>query len=337
MNIKKLKIKKSILDVNLIFYNFLKKITQSHLTDNQINGLLIIYFSNKGIKTENLKELFYSYIEKNIKRKELNILLDLISEIDNKNLNIFIFALRLNLIKRLIVQESKLTQTIKVQELQGLHQLSLEYDKISTQVAYVNRVSGALLSLLFFEKIEKGQTNFISDTAEIFLKNIVSEYKTLLKKGLEANQIFSLLLSESINQSIISSAGGSYEDRIRAILIGAGISEKGITKTHDKDDDSTEFDFFFDYRGRTYGIGAKRTLRERYKQYIKTGYMSKIDVMIEVTLGTDLREAGAKAIRKHDVYLFVADEVYKSKKFLQIIDGIYPASKFSLSLLKKLI
>jgi len=335
MNIKKLKIKKATLDINLIFYNFLKKITQFRLTDNQINNLLVIYFSNKKTSKDNLKYLFSDYIKNNIKRNNI-VLLNLIDEIDNKNIEIFILSLKLNLIKDLIVKEAKLTQTIKIQELEGLNQLSLKYDKISTQIAYINRVSGALLSLLFFEKIEKEEVNFISDSTKIFLKNIVKEYKLLKKKGLEANQIFNLLLSESINQSIISSAGVDYEDRIKAILISIGIPEKEITKTHDKDDKSTEFDFFFDYEGRTYGIGAKRTLRERYKQYIKTGHMSKIDVMIEITLGTDLREAAAKAIRSHEVYLFVADEVYNSNKFLQNIEGIYPASKLSIKLLKQL-
>jgi hypothetical protein len=46
-----------------------------------------------------------------------------------------------------------------------------------------------------------------------------------------------------------------------------------------------EFELFFELDGRTYGIGAKRTLRERYKQFIKTSHTSKIDVMIEITLG----------------------------------------------------
>jgi hypothetical protein len=64
--------------------------------------------------------------------------------------------------------------------------------------------------------------------------------------------------------------------------------------------------------------------------------MSKLDIMIEITLGTDLRENIANSIREHGVYLFVADEVYQSKKFLQTIDGIYPASKLSVSLLEKL-
>jgi hypothetical protein len=39
---------------------------------------------------------------------------------------------------------------------------------------------------------------------------------------------------------------------------------------------------------------------------------------------------------EHGVYLFVADEVYEAKKFLQKINGIYPASKLSTDLLEKI-
>ena len=145
-----------------------------------------------------------------------------------------------------------------------------------------------------------------------------------------------LLFSESINQFITSSAGLSYEDRIKNILIAMGIPSDKIKKTYDKNDDSTEFDFFFELKGKTFGIGTKRILRERYKQFIKTAQMSKIDVMIEITLGTDLRENIANSIIQHGVYLFVADEVYKSKKFLQNTEGIFSASALSLDLLKKL-
>ena len=64
--------------------------------------------------------------------------------------------------------------------------------------------------------------------------------------------------------------------------------------------------------------------------------MTKLDVMIEITLGTDLRENIAKSIREHGVYVFVADEVYESKKYLQEIDGIYPANNLSFNLLEQL-
>jgi hypothetical protein len=336
MKINKIKIKESVFDINLVFYNFLKKITQAKFTDNQVSDLLSIYFSNSKENVETLKELFYDYIETKIGRADLSHISDVISEITEDTIDIFLFSLKLNLIKDLLLQEAKIAQTIKTQELEGLNQLSMAYDKVSTQVAYATRISGALLSLLFFEKLEKGETNFISDSTEAFLKSLVKKYTELSKKGVEPNQIFMLLFSESINQSIISSAGTSYEDRIKNILIAMGIPNENIEKTHDNVDTSTEFDFFFEHKKRQYGIGAKRTLRERYKQFIKTVQMSKLDVMIEITLGTDLRENIAKAIRAHGVYLFVADEVYEAKEYLQKIEGIFPASELSLTLLEEL-
>lgn len=336
MKINKLVIKESVFDVNLVFYNFLKKITQAGFTDNQINDLLNIYYSNKKFNFDILKELLYSYIEENIKRNDLSSMLAVIEDINEQTIDIFIFSLKLNLIKDLLLQEAKITQAIKSQQLQKFNQLSLAYDKISIQVAYATRISGALLSLLFFEKLENGNTNFIADSTKIFLNDLAKSYITLSKKGIEPNQIFMLLFSESINQSITSSAGVSYEDRIKNILISIGVPNENIAKIHDKNDSSTEFDFFFHYKNRKYGIGAKRTLRERYKQFIKTSHMAKIDIMIEITLGTDLRENIAKSIRNHGVYLFVADEVYTSKKYLQKIKGIFPASKLSLKLLEKL-
>ncbi len=336
MKVNKLNISNDIFDINLTFYNFLKKITQSRLTDNQTNGILAVYFSNIDSDAEVLKELFYSHIEENIKRDDLSAISGVIAEINNKTLDIFIFALNLNLIKDLLLQEAKITQTIKAQELIGLNQLSLAYDKVSTQVAYATRISGALLSLMFFEKLDKKDSNFISQSSTLFISSLIKSYKSLLLKGVEPNQIFMLLFSESINQSITSTAGASYEDRIKNVLIAMGIPNEDIRKSHDENDSSTEFDFFFLYKGRNYGISAKRTLRERYKQFIKTSHMSKLDVMIEITLGTDLRENIARSIRAHGVYLFVADEVYESKGFLRSIEGIYPASKLNQDLLFQL-
>lgn len=336
MKIRKLKIKEEVFDINLVFYNFLKKITQAKFSDNQINELLEIYYSNTKVDIENLKEIFYSYVDKNIKREDLSSVLNIIADINEETLEIFTFALRLNLIKDLLLNEAKIMRAIKTQELERLNQLSLAYDNVSTQVAYATRISGALLALLFFEKLEAGKNNFISESAEKFLEKLNKSYKVLSKKGVESNQIFMLLFSESINQSITSSAGVSYEDRIKNILVAMGIPSDTIEKTHDEADSSTEFDFFFEYCGKKYGIGAKRTLRERYKQFIKTARMSELDVMIEITLGTDLRENIAKAIRGHGVYIFVADEVYDTKIFLQNIKGIFPASQLSINLLKKL-
>jgi len=142
-----------------------------------------------------------------------------------------------------------------------------------------------------------------------------------------------LLFTEVVNQSIISDSGTNYEKRIQQVLIKGGIPASSMSKQHDAADSSTEYDIFFTLKGRIFGIGAKRTLRERYKQFIKTAISSDIDVMIEITIGMDLTEEKARIIRKHGVYLFVSDEIYDCFYFLQQIDGIYPASELKRSLL----
>lgn len=336
MKINKLKLTESKFDINLEFYNYLKKITQAKLNDNVIDDFLSIYYSNSQLPIEWLKEIYYDYIERNIKRSDTSLIIYLITDLTSKNLCLFVLSLKLNQIKDLLLEEAKMAKKIKSQQLEWLNQLSLAYDKISTQVAYATRISWALLSLLFFENLESWKTNFISEDATDYLNKLAMETLELIKEWLEPNQIFMLLFSESINQSITSSAGSSYEDRIKDILIWMGISADDISKTHDEKDSSTEFDFFFKIKWRTYGISAKRTLRERYKQFIKTAHMSKLDIMIEITLWTDLRENIAQSIVSHWVYIFVADEVYENTPYLQQNSCVFPASKLSLDLLIKL-
>jgi hypothetical protein len=75
-------------------------------------------------------------------------------------------------------------------------------------------------------------------------------------------------------------------------------------------------------------------LRERYKQFIKTALTSKIDIMIEITLGLDLNEEKAKTITTHGTYLFVADEVYQTREFLQKLDKVFSVKDLNLKTLK---
>ena len=255
------------------------------------------------------------------------------TEID---LELFIFSLKLYHIKDLLLHEAKLIDVINLSRLEKLASLSLEYDKISVYRPYATRVNGALLALIFFSSLEDGKTNFMSKDASDFIKTLSDYAIKLKKKGVEPNQIFMLMFSESVNQSIISDSGSDYEDRILSVLKSIGIPEGDIKKTHDKDDASTEFDFFFELNKKTYGIGAKRTLRERYKQFIKTAQMSKIDVMIQITLGLDLNEEKAKSILKHGVYIFVSDEIYNLRKFLQKMKGVYSVKDLTLKTLKSL-
>ena len=191
-----------------------------------------------------------------------------------------------------------------------------------------------MLSLLFFEKLGQNDCNFISKDSVNFVSGLAKQMLNLKKFGLESNQIFMLMFSESINQSIISDSGSNYENRILSVLNKIGI--KNIRKIHDESDKSTEYDFFFEIDGKSYGIGAKRTLRERYKQFIKTKLTTKIDFSIQVTLGLDLFEEKAKTIANHDTYIFVADEIYQTRAFLKKMKKVYSVKDLNLQTLKNL-
>lgn len=339
MQINKLNIDESKFDINLKFYFFLKYLVKISLSDNQASAILKLCTLHKENNYYSILSKTIEYATHKIKAhsKKQKLMLEILNEINSDiELKLFIFSLKLYLIKDLLLQEAKLKDLLDISQLEKLDPLSLRYDKITIYSPYSTRVNGALLSLLFFDKLENKKTNFISKDAEYLLQNLSTLAIDLKHQGVEPNQIFMLMFSESINQSIISDSGSNYEDRILAVLTSIGIDETKIKKIHDKDDSSTEFDFFFELNNKTYGIGAKRTLRERYKQFIKTAQMTKIDVMIEITLGIDLTEEKVKSIRKHDVYLFVADEIYNSYQYLQDTDGIYSSKDLTLERLESL-
>jgi len=339
MRIKKLEIAEEKFDINLKFYFFLKYLIKTKLTDKQANEILKIYILNSNLSIDIIITNIVKYIDSKIKvnSPKQKMIFEVIGEINSTiDLNLFIFSLKLYMIKDLLLQEAKLKDLLDISKLENLNPLSLEYDKITIYSPYSTRVNGALLSLIFFDKLDNMETNFISKSAEEFIKSLSSLAIKLKNNGVEPNQIFMLMFSESINQSIISDSGSNYEDRILSVLTSIGIDESKIEKTHDKDDSSTEFDFFFELKNKTYGIGAKRTLRERYKQFIKTAQMSNIDVMIEITLGMDLTEEKVKAIRNHNVFLFVSDEIYNAYKYLQASDGVYPSTDLKIDVLEKL-
>ncbi|MCK4635993.1 MAG: hypothetical protein KAT32_03945 [Candidatus Moranbacteria bacterium] len=339
MKIKKLIIPKSKFNINLKFYFFLKYLVKVKLSDNQSSDFFKICILNNNSQYKICVEKLLELTESNLKNgtEKQNSLFEILNEINSKiDLELFIFSLNLYMIKDLLLQEAKLKDLLDISKLNDLDPLSLKYDKITLYSPYSTRVNGALLSLIFFDKLENKETNFITKDAENFVKNLSKSAIELKNKDLEPNQIFMLMFSESINQSIISDSGSNYENRILSVLTSIGINENKIKKTHDKNDKSTEFDFFFELNNKTYGIGAKRTLRERYKQFIKTAQMSKIDIMIEITLGLDLNEEKAKSILNHGIYIFVSDEIYQSRKFLQKMKNVFSTKNLTLKTLKKL-
>ncbi len=331
MKIEKLQINKEKIDINLQFYFFLKYTVKLSPSDKEVAKIIEEYnlFSHDFVLfSDSLRKIFKT-------NKKLEQLEDIISRFDNNlDTELFLFSVKLFSIKNLLLQEAKIIESTDIEKLSHVNPLSLAYDRISIIKPYNTRVSGALLSLLFFDKIEKAEINFMSENAFDFIKNLSDLAIKFKKQGLEPNQIFMLMFSESLNQSITSDSGSNYESRILSVLSKNGINN--ITKTHDKNDKSTEFDCFFEIEGRTFGIGAKRTLRERYKQFIKTAITSKIDVMIEITLGLDLNEEKAKIIVSHGTYIFVADEIYQNRPYLQKLDMVYSVKDLNYNILKTL-
>lgn len=332
MKIEKLDLSKEKADINLKFYFFLKHINKLNPSNNQLNLILEninLLKSNIKFLLEKFEEIFANSKVKIEHIKEISF------KIDNQDdIELFDFSVRIYQIKNLLLAEAKIFETIDLNILSNLHPLSMEYEKISLLKPYKKRVSGALLSLLFFEKIDNSEFNFMSKDSLNYISDLSKKAKKFKKNGLEPNQIFMLMFSESVNQSIISDSGTNYEERIKSVLTNMGI--KNIRKTHDKNDKSTEYDFFFDIDGKTYGIGAKRTLRERYKQFIKTALTSKIDVSIEITIGLDLNLQKAKTIVAHGTYIFVSDEIFQTRDFLKNIDKVYSVKDLNLKTLKKL-
>jgi len=247
MKIEKLKISKEKFDINLKFYFFLKYLVKTALSNNQVASILKI--DSLKLPFQPTLSKIEEYINDKIKTgsKKQQFLFEIINEIESELLlELFIFSLKLYSIKDLLLQEAKLRDLLDISKLDKLDPLSLEYDKITLYSPYATRVNGALLSLIFFEKLEQQETNFISHDADIYIQGLAKTAMILKDNGVEPNQIFMLMFNESINQSIISDSGSNYEDRILSVLISIGIDEEKIKKEHDKNDSSTEFDFFFE-------------------------------------------------------------------------------------------
>jgi hypothetical protein len=334
-DINKINISKEKLDLNVSFYFFLKHLVKSKMTENHTFKLIQILSKKVDYLDINSLDFFRKELGKSEDRlREYD---NLITALDIELIDVFLFALRLYQIKGLLLAEAKIGYIAKNNELSKCNLLSLTYDRNSLFAPYSMRVNGALLSLIFFERLENRQTNLLSVASENLLNELSQDACLLKLKGIEANQIFMLMFSESINQAITSYSGYNYEDRILKVLIGIGIPQSDIKKIHDDNDKSTEYDFFFILNGKTFGISAKKTLRERYKQFIKTSLTSNIDVSIEITLGLDLNEEKAKIIRSHNTIVFVFDEVYQSRPFLQEMEGVYSTAELTINTLKKLV
>ena len=165
MKTEKLIIEKSKFDINLKFYFILKYLLKAGLNDKDIKKIIEIYSLNKGLLFKNAMlnnmNSLYGITKSGLKKKDfLTDILDLFeTKLDSE---LFIFGLKLIAMKPLLLQEAKTRDLLDTSKLPTLNPLSLAYDKITLFSPYSTRVSGALLSLIFFDKLENNDTVFIS-------------------------------------------------------------------------------------------------------------------------------------------------------------------------------
>jgi len=164
------------------------QILKMKLTENQTLSMLKI--ESLKLPLQSTLSMIEKYANEKIKKgsKKQELLFEIMNEVVCElTFELFIFSLKLYRIKDLLLQEAKLRDLLDISKLNKLDPLSLEYDKITLYSPYATRVNGALLSLIFFEKLEKEETNFISQDAESYIQELAITALKLKNRGIESN------------------------------------------------------------------------------------------------------------------------------------------------------
>lgn len=319
------KIEKEVYDNNLLFYTLLKNLLQYRLTDQKIISLrsqIKRHLDDSGVDSEKAKE--YLLLSEDIiklsspARKSYENLINLITENNFAAwFKMLDTGIDLLLYKDLILQEAK-AYTIKRQqeiETEITDQLSVKYDASNLCMPYGQRVLGSLLvhSLTSINR----KSAFLLEESNKTVESICNKIKYLTKKySINCNNMLILIVDESINQSIKSTAGSSYENRVEYMVKPFVNNWQG--HSHDENISAMEYDFTFTIGTKKVGISAKRTLRERYKQNHEDPIGLDVDSVIVFTLGTDLNEDKLNHIlQKNNTYIVVADEAYRTHSYLR--------------------
>lgn len=317
------KIANEIYESNLYFYTILKGIVQVDLSENKL-----ITLQNEVMKAKELYINDYTSFQNYIigtgivkeEHKKFDNFINLINLIDSDNINAWVsmidVAIDLILFKDLILQESKAYVLDKRKETENVieDKLSLQYDTSNLSLPYGQKVISSLLvgALTSLER----QSEFVLATSNKNVKSINNKLKGLVDSyNINCNNMLLLIVDESVSQSIKSTAGSSYEERVRLSLNGK--VDELSSHSHDSNVRAMEYDFTFKVNGKKAGVSAKRTLRERYKQNHEDIDVLDVDYVFLITLGTDLnKEKLDSVLEKNGLYVVVADEIYNTHNYL---------------------
>ena len=307
---------------NLNFYSCLKFLLQCGLSEKQ---LLLIQKTVNEKKTLGYEKLCSILLEDGFIMKSSVSKYDnfnyFINSIEKDNFKMWCdfinVACELFLIKDLMLQESKqyALREYKKELTEITDQLSIEYDMSELHLPYGQRVINALL-VCFLTDIKRKNKYLLSES-----KNSVKAFKKIFrpvikKYSINIDNIFQIIMDESMNQSIKTDAGSNYESRVYNTLSPIVNNLKG--HSHDKYIPSVEYDNTFTYNNIYCGVSAKRTLRERYKQNFEDVSLLEVDYMFVITLGIDLNEDKLNNIlQKEKHFVIVSKEQFETKPFLK--------------------
>ncbi|MGL5751620.1 MAG: hypothetical protein ACRCXT_13895, partial [Paraclostridium sp.] len=308
---KNLKISDQKFFQNLKAYDILKQLIQLKLSNSQINSLLetLLMFKDNDISNfENNFEKIYA-LDKSVRkleRKEIikNIFLENISSSDD--LNLLILLLNIIFLKDYILELSKLYEKKYTMDVSSNSSniLSLKYDRANLYKPYSLRVAGSLLIKYAFLLEDK------ESLKGTLLGEVLENNKLLKTSDIDADILLQIIFNESASQSAKSTGGSSYEERVLKFLVSRGF--KLLGKMHDSKNSAVEYDDVIELPSKhKIGISMKRTLRERYKQNHENIEDLEVDLMLLITLGTDLNKHKLKNIvNKNGIIVFVADDVF---------------------------
>ncbi|UPK52841.1 hypothetical protein MT476_26335 (plasmid) [Bacillus sp. H8-1] len=357
-------------NINAILYTYIKRLYGKYrLSSNYSNprkllGLISIlsnHLSDDGDVEECRTEIL-QYLRQEVALKDKNLIIDeyerLLMQWDDKTyLHLFLIAVYLVLFKEdITVNIKEIRENIQLEA----HPLSLVYDNSSSQIPYLKRIHTVLETEKYYNTQLQSNANFRTSV------------EILESKGVKTFKIYQIIMSESTDQSIKTDSGTGYEKRIANHLEGIGIPSEDLEILNHEEVGSIEHDFKFELEGRRFGISCKRTLRERYKQYVNLllGFANQedptevidddyiidqaiieeygdevknltkesldVDVLMTVTIGVDLTENKARTIRSFGVYIFVSPEIYNAYEYLQEMNGVYPIEQLTLETLQSL-
>jgi hypothetical protein len=301
----------------LIFdYAIMKKLV-ADVTASQLLRIEAVLGENPSF--EDLKTKLVTILRNETKRAKVLDLLDLFKD-DVKLIESLSLAIKFLRFKEYILKEkSKFNSFELVEEIikkrfadRGIvspsYRLTMTYDNYTALAPYSDRVCSAFL-------LNSKSDEFFGITVPDINKSV-----------------FQIILDESIMQSGRSNSGGDYENRIATLFDYYGL--KYDRHSHERDDASQEHDLLIEFKSKRIGVGAKRTLRERYKQYNPV----EVDVSIVFTIGEDLNEAKANVItNNYKSYIFVSDEIYDQNEYMKRNKMVYKVTQFDSTVLDLII